>query len=69
MTVQSKTTLKGYFNSGDTPSEANFTDLIDSLTEEAAIDTKQYARKDGAWAEVSASIPAALKIYMNTNFA
>jgi hypothetical protein len=68
MTVQSKTTLKGYFNSGDTPSEANFTDLIDSLTEEAAIDTKQYARQDGVWAEVAASIPVTLKIYMSTNF-
>jgi len=31
MTIQDKTTLKGYFNTGDVPSEANFTDLIDSF--------------------------------------
>lgn len=31
MTAQTKTVLTGYFNSGDKPSEANFTDLIDSL--------------------------------------
>ena len=31
MTAQTKTTLKGYFNTGDTPSEANFADLIDTI--------------------------------------
>jgi hypothetical protein len=31
MTVRSKATLKGYFNSGDTPVEANFSDLIDTI--------------------------------------
>lgn len=31
MTVQSKTTLKGYFNTGDIPIEANFADLIDTV--------------------------------------
>jgi hypothetical protein len=31
MTIRSKTTLKGYFNSGDTPVEANFSDLIDTI--------------------------------------
>lgn len=31
MTVQTKATLKGYFNIGDYPSEANFRDLIDSF--------------------------------------
>jgi hypothetical protein len=31
MTVQNKETLKGYYNTGDIPSEANFADLIDSI--------------------------------------
>jgi len=30
MTAQTKATLKGYFNTWDKPTEANFTDLIDS---------------------------------------
>lgn len=33
MTVQSRTTLKGYFNTTDTPSESQFSDLIDSLAQ------------------------------------
>lgn len=31
MTAQSRTTLKGYFETGDTPTEAQFVDLIDSF--------------------------------------
>lgn len=31
MTVQSRTILKGYFNTGDIPSEQNYADLIDSM--------------------------------------
>jgi len=31
MAVQSATTLKGYFNTGDTPTESNFADLIDTV--------------------------------------
>lgn len=31
MTIQNKTTLKGYFNIGDVPTEQNFIDLIDSF--------------------------------------
>ena len=30
MSIQSKTTLKSYFNTGDKPTEAQFADLIDS---------------------------------------
>ena len=30
MSVQTKTTLKSYFNTGDKPTEAQFADLIDS---------------------------------------
>jgi len=31
MTAQSRTTLKGYFNTGDTPTEAEFAHTIDSF--------------------------------------
>lgn len=34
MTKQNKITLKGYFNTGDIPTENNFSDLIDSLMPE-----------------------------------
>ena len=30
MAIQNRTTLKGYFNTGDQPTEAQFHDLIDS---------------------------------------
>ncbi len=30
MAVQDAATLKGYFNTGDTPTEAQFADLVDS---------------------------------------
>lgn len=36
MTAQNRTTLKGYFNTGDTPTESNFADLIDSFPTGAA---------------------------------
>jgi hypothetical protein len=35
MTAQTKTVLKGYFNTGDTPTEAQFTNLIDSIPGDA----------------------------------
>lgn len=31
MATKDRTTLKGYFEAGDTPTEGNFTDLIDSM--------------------------------------
>ena len=31
MTIRSRATLKGYFNTNDTPSETNFADMLDSL--------------------------------------
>jgi hypothetical protein len=33
MAVQSRATLKGYFNVGDRPSEANFADFVDTATQ------------------------------------
>jgi hypothetical protein len=35
MAVQDATTLKGYFNTGDTPTEAQFTNLIDTVDSKA----------------------------------
>ena len=32
MAVRTKEELKGYFETGDTPTQENFEDLIDSLT-------------------------------------
>lgn len=40
MSVQSKTVLKSYFETGDQPTESNFADLIDSLQHVSA-DTLQ----------------------------
>jgi hypothetical protein len=37
MAQQSKTTLKTYFNTGDTPTEAQFVDLIDSYQDASAV--------------------------------
>jgi Cu/Ag efflux protein CusF len=37
MAQQSKTTLKTYFNTGDTPTEAQFVDLIDSFQDASAV--------------------------------
>jgi hypothetical protein len=31
MTIQNKATLKGYFNTGDRPTEAQFADLVDTV--------------------------------------
>lgn len=33
MSAQSKTTLKGYFETGDRPTQANFEDLVDTLAQ------------------------------------
>lgn len=52
MAEQSRTTLKGYFNTGDTPSEANFADLIDSvpnITDEASTKWTKYTIANDAY--------------------
>ena len=41
MSIQSDATLKGYFQTGDFPSESNFTDLIDSKLSKTATSTTQ----------------------------
>ena len=53
-----KTALKTYFNTGDLPTESNFSDLIDSLqsTLVANGNIKLSNRSDGS-VEISAEIP------------
>ena len=41
-----KTTLKGYFNTGDQPTESNFTDFIDSTINQA----------DGTYQSISSAV-------------
>jgi hypothetical protein len=43
MTIRTKATLKGYFNTNDIPSEANFGDLIDTLAELDADEWQDYS--------------------------
>lgn len=48
MSAQSRAVLKGYFNTGDQPSEANFADLVDSapnLTDDGTTGTGELVRK------------------------
>ncbi len=57
MTKQTIATLKGYFNTGDTPTEANFADLIDSAKgspQVLVIDPNGY----GDYTTVSAALTA-----------
>lgn len=44
MTVQAAAVLKGYFNTGDVPSEANFSDLIDSVVISASVTVVDVAK-------------------------
>jgi hypothetical protein len=59
MTAQDKATLKSYFNTGDTPTEAQFTNLIDSIPGDVGVlvdaDIPAAVARD---AEVSAAILA-----------
>jgi len=43
MTIQTKTVLKSYFETNDTPSESNFVDLIDTLAELTDEGWKDYS--------------------------
>src|SRR6056297_736193 len=51
MAQQNRTTLKGYFNTGDTPSEAQFADLIDSFHNPSNDGTVQVQPAEGAFAD------------------
>src|SRR6056297_1850668 len=50
MAQQNRTTLKGYFNTGDTPTEAQFADLIDSFHNPSNDGTVQVQPSEGAFA-------------------
>lgn len=50
MAQQTRTTLKTYFNTGDTPTEAQFIDLIDSLHSISDDGTAQIQPSEGAFA-------------------
>ena len=55
MSTQTRTTLKGYFNTGDTPTEANYGDLIDSSLNLADTSAQTIASKVFLSGEVTAS--------------
>lgn len=48
MTAQSRSTLKGYFNTGDVPTEAQFADFIDSMKNITEDDVRQTIAYSGA---------------------
>jgi len=50
MAQQNRTTLKGYFNTGDTPTEAQFADLIDSFHNPSNDGAVQVQPSEGAFA-------------------
>lgn len=57
MTQRSRSTLKGYFNTGDVPTETNFSDMIDSfaLAAELPVSVKSYgATGDGTTDDTTA---------------
>lgn len=58
MAQVTKTVLKTYFNTGDLPTESNFSDLIDSLqsTLVAGTNIKLDSQSDGS-VKISASVP------------
>jgi len=43
MTIQTKTVLKSYFETNDTPSQSNFVDLIDTMAALDSDDWKDYS--------------------------
>jgi hypothetical protein len=55
MTAQDIATLKGYFNTGDTPTEAQFTDLVDSTY------NRDYHIRDYGWTDGMADAGTAIQ--------
>lgn len=47
MTAQNRSTLKGYFNTGDVPTEAHFADFIDSVKNISEDDVRQTITYSG----------------------
>lgn len=59
MTIRSKTTLKTYFNTGDIPTEANFSDFIDSANM-MTVDVRDYGAVGDGVSEEYPAITAAI---------
>lgn len=59
MAQVTKTVLKTYFNTGDLPTESNFSDLIDSLQSTLVAGTNiQLASQSNGSVKISASVPS-----------
>lgn len=64
MSVQTKDTLKTYFNTGDKPTEANFADLIDSLASESTTTTVES--NSATWSGAATAINVGSIVWNNT---
>lgn len=63
MTEQNRATLKGYFNTGDTPTEANFADLVDTVLETGEI----FVPVAGMWPSTTTGADEPAKTEYTTN--
>ena len=55
MTLRSRSTLKGYFNTGDKPTETQFSDFIESIPNYADYDPGTWMKKTILYSDVSAA--------------
>ena len=58
MAEQGRTTLKGYFETGDTPTQAQFEDLIDSVpnTSDSGVSNTEFGYLDGVTSAIQTQI-------------
>ena len=62
MAEQGRTTLKGYFETGDTPTQAQFEDLIDSVpnTSDSGVSNTEFGYLDGVTSAIQTQIDGKL---------
>ena len=62
MAEQGRTTLKGYFETGDTPTQAQFEDLIDSVpnTSDSGVSNTEFAYLNGVTSAIQTQIDGKL---------